>query len=559
MKPAVRAFAFGLALATSLAVAFLVYRGSDSPWLAVPWILSLVPFALATRTRPRETRRPLRLSAAALLLLVVALPVLVRVANLDPDRMHTDEFLSSYFSATQDFAHSNFFGPIPNWYEWEAQFPSPYFFLQRVFFRLFGTSTLTLRLSVQIYVAIVSLMLFLIVREIFDQSSAFIAVVLYSFFAVSVYLETLGLHFISSTAIFAVFFYFALREYRTGETFHAALAGIACGLCFLTYYSSYLAFPMLFVFGVVHWLRARRWLVLQNFAVALAGMLLVLAPFVAFGMRSGNYVWHRTSQVSLLTGEWSNYREEIANGTRTPLSVIAENLVLSLKSFVQDEIGGHGGYDFGHRAFFDRFTLVLFLAGTLTGLVLLFRKTELLFVFAVIGASFLGGMVLTIPPPAYHRISIAFPFLVILMTLPLALLLRIRLLPMSARYALVGGLLLVFACVNQRQFAEAVIHDQPPDELRLSELLNQKFDGRKVYVAAFDSFAFQKIFYFRDRWRKARQVETGFHANLLKKFNREEKYVYVIILADAFRKAFAEADPGGHWGRFSNSYSLFWN
>jgi hypothetical protein len=559
MNPVVRAFAFGLALATSLAAAFLVYRGSNSPWLAVPWILSFFPFALATRGRPRETRRTLRPSAAALLLLAAALPVLVRVANLDPDRMHTDEFISSYFSATQDFAHSNFFGPIPKWYEWQAQFPSPYFFLQRVFFTLFGTTTLTLRLSVQIYVAIVSIMLFLIVREILDQTSALIAVLLYSFLAISLWLETLGLHFISSTAIFTVFFYLALREYRSGEMFHAALAGIACGLCYLTYYSSYLAFPMLLVFCAVHWLRTRSWLVPKNFAIALAGMLLVLAPFVAFGLRSGNYVWKRTNQVSLLTGEWSRYRDEIASGLRTPLSAIAENLVICLRSFVQDGYGGHGGYDFGHLAFFDRFTLVLFAAGVLAGLVLLFRKSEILFVFLAIGASFLTGMVLTIPPPAYHRFSIAFPFLVILMTLPLSLLLRLRPLPMSVRYALAGGLLLVFACVNERHFMEALIHDQPPDELRLSELLNQKFLGRNVYVAAFDSYSFQKIFYFRDRWRKTRHVETGFHANLLKKFNKGEKYVYVIILAEPFREAFADADPGGRWARFSNSYTLFWN
>jgi predicted Na+-dependent transporter len=71
-----RAAAFGLALATSLVVAFLVYRGSDSPWLAVPWVLSLVPFALSTRVRAREALRAFRHSAAAILLLAAGLPVL---------------------------------------------------------------------------------------------------------------------------------------------------------------------------------------------------------------------------------------------------------------------------------------------------------------------------------------------------------------------------------------------------------------------------------------------------------------------------------------------------
>jgi 4-amino-4-deoxy-L-arabinose transferase-like glycosyltransferase len=559
MRPAARAALFGGALAVSLAMAFLVFRGGTSHWLAAVWFLSLFPFALATRRRRPIERETASLPARALLLLAVAaLPVLVRVANFDSDRMHTDEFISSYFSATHDFAHSSFFSPIPKWYEWEAQFPSPYFFLQRVFFTLFGESILTLRLSVQIYVALVSVMLFLIVREIFDQKAAWIAVVLYSFFAVSVWLETLGLHFISSTAVFTAFFYFALREYRTGEMFYAALAGIACGLCYLTYYSSYLAFPMLLAFCALHWLRKRSWLVLQNFAITLAGMLLVLAPFVAFGLRSGNYVWHRTNQVSLLTGEWSRYREQIANGTRSPLSVIGENLALSLKSFVQDDIGGHGGYDFGHRAFFDRFTLVLFLAGALAGLVLLFRKTELFFVFLAIGASFMTGMVLTIPPPAYHRFSIAFPFLVILMTLPLSLLLRIRPLPMSVRYALAGGLLLLFACVNQRRFVEAVCLDAPADELRLARFLNQRYPGRSLYLAAYGGFGFEKVLYFAMKNRPPK-IQTDYHENLLKVFNCDEKYVYVILFPNDFNEKFRQADPKGRLFQFSGRLSVFAN
>ena len=168
------------------------------------------------------------------------------------------------------------------------------------------------------------------------------------------------------------------------------------------------------------------------------------------------------------------------------------------------------------------------------------------------------GMVLTIPPPAYHRFSIAFPFLVILMTLPFSLLLRLPGLPASNRNALAAGLLLVFACVNQRQFAEAVFRDRPSDDLRLSELINQRFGGRKLYVAAFQSFAFQKIFFFRDKW-KNRPVESAYHSTLLQKFNRREKYVYVMIFADEFRKPFERADSSGRFIPFSRNYALFAN
>ncbi len=557
MKTSVRAILFGGALAASLAVALLVLRGQDSPWMALPWFLSLFPFALATDDRPRRSEGILRPSAIAPLLFAAALPVVVRIANLDPTRMHSDEFLTAYFSATHDFAHTSFFGFMPESWEWQGQFPTPFFLLQRMFFILFGASTLTLRLSVQIYVAIVSVMLFLVVREILGQGSAFVAVVLYSFFAISVYLETQGFMFISSTAIFMVFFYLAIREYRTGGIFYAAMAGMTCGFCYLTYYSSYLALPLLLAFTTAHWLRSRAAFVLQNFAIALGGMFLVLAPFLAFDYRSGEYVSHRISQVSVLTGEWSQYARPVAGGA-SKLSVVRDNLRRALESFVKNDVGGHGGYDFGRRAFFDRFTLWLFLAGLLASLVLVFRKSELLFVLFVIVASFFTGVVLTIPPPAYHRFSIAFPFLVILMTLPFYLLLRLSRPPASIRYALAGGVLLLFACVNQRLFAEAVFRDPAPDELRLAALINQRFDGRNLYIAAFDAFAFQKIFYFLDKW-KSRHVETGFHVNLLRTLNRNEKYVYVMILGDAFRERFQKADPRGRYARFSVGYSLFAN
>jgi hypothetical protein len=556
-RPSIGADPYTCAAAVAMGVTFFTWQGWTSPWLAVLWFLSLFPIALATRVGPR-TGSPLRPSAAALLFFAAALPVLVRVANMDPDRMHADEFITAYSSATHDFAHSSFFGAIPESWEWQGQFPKPFFFLQRLFFDLFGATTLTLRLSVQVFVAIVSVMLFLIVREMLDQKAALVAVVLYSFLAVGVYLETLGFMFISSTAIFMVFFYFALREYRTGDTFTASLAGMACGFCYLTYYSSYLALPVLLAFSLVGWWRSRNPRALRNLAVALTGMFAVLAPFVAFIARSGNYVSARARQVSLLTGDWSPYREAIAKGTASPFAVVRDNLKLSLESFARDGIGGHGGYDFGRLAFFDRYSLVLCLAGIAAGLFLLPRKTEILFVFTVVGASFLSGMVLTIPPPAYHRFSIAFPFLVILMTLPFHLLFRLSSLPRANRYALVGGLLLLFACVNQRQFAEAVFRDQPSDDLRLSELINQRFGGRKLYVAAFQSFAFQKIFFFRDRW-KNRPVESAYHSTLLQKFNRREKYVYVMIFADDFRKLFEEADSSGRFIRFSKNYGIFAN
>lgn len=555
MKPGLRVLAFAGALAVSGTVAARLYRGDSSHALTIAWVAAVSILALATRFRGPKGRP--RLSAAALLLLVGALPVLVRVAEVDRDRMHADEFLTGYFSATHDFAHTSFFGYMPERWEWQGQFPKPYFFLQRIFFELFGTDTWSLRLSVQIYVAIVSIMLFLVVREMLDSKSALVAVLLYSFFAPSVYLETLGFFFVSSTAIYMVFFYFALRQYRTGEMFPAAMAGIACGFCYLTYYSSYLAFFMLVAFFAVQLLRDRPVRVLQNFAISLGGLSVVLAPFGAALARAGDYASRRVSDTSILWGHLSPYQEELAKGEVGPLEVLRRNLALALDFFARDDVGGAGGFEFGHFSLLDRFSLLLFCAGVLIALIVIRQRTGFLFVLlTLVGA--VGMVTLTMPPPTVHRFGIAFPFLVIMMTVPYWLLFRFPGLPWSVRHAIAAGLLLLFVGVNQRRFAEAVLPEQFSADLHLAELLNQRYGGRPVYIAAFPAFGFQKVFYFCDRW-KGRRVETDFHSHLLERFNPRERYVYVVTLGKFFRKRFEEADPNGRFMPFSIGYSLFAN
>src|SRR5262249_27790889 len=125
VKPRARAVLFALGLAASLAVAARVYKGSPSAWPPLPWALSIVPFLLSVRSGGPARR--VRASSAALLAFAAVLPVLVRVANLDGDRMHTDEFLTGYFSLHHDFVKTSFFAPVPEWYEWQGQFPSPFF------------------------------------------------------------------------------------------------------------------------------------------------------------------------------------------------------------------------------------------------------------------------------------------------------------------------------------------------------------------------------------------------------------------------------------------------
>jgi hypothetical protein len=209
---------------------------------------------------------------------------------------------------------------------------------------------------------------------------------------------------------------------------------------------------------------------------------------------------------------------------------------------------------------FEPFSVALFLLGTAGGLFLSVRKPEILFVFVVIGAAFAGGVVLTIPPPAYHRFSIAFPFLAIVMAVPFFLLRRIPRLPAYAANALTAGLLVLFACRNERQLAEAAIRDVPFREMDLARFVDQRYPGRPLYVAAFPNHGYARIYYFSGpEARRRPKIDTRYHSSLLLDLNRGEKYVYVMIFPEVFETPFREADPRGKFFRFSNGYATFAN
>src|SRR3989344_7642531 len=123
-----------------------------------------------------------------IILFVLILPLLVRVANYNLDRIHGDDIMSAYFSDHISLAKLNPYAGIPEPFtDGEAQFAPPFFILQKLFFTVTGANLLTIKLSILPYVALTSLMIFLIAREILSPASALIAVFLYAFLAFNIY------------------------------------------------------------------------------------------------------------------------------------------------------------------------------------------------------------------------------------------------------------------------------------------------------------------------------------------------------------------------------------
>ena len=161
--------------------------------------------------------------------------------------------------------------------------------------------------------------------------TAVTAVWVYAFFAFGTYLETLGLHFISSTVAFLLFFYMLLRGFSTRSPRVFAISGILAGLCYLSYTSSYIALPILCVAFLLWSIRKWDRSYLGLFPWAIMGFLLCIAPFATYAATTRNYFLERITQVSLINGDWSPHKNVSFLGS---LPILWENLILSLRSLV---------------------------------------------------------------------------------------------------------------------------------------------------------------------------------------------------------------------------------
>ncbi len=490
-------------------------------------------------------------------ILVVLLPVLVRLASLRPDRIHGDDLITAYFSTRYDLWRADFFAPVPpNPADWVSQFPAPFFALQKLFFVIFGETLLTVKLSIVPYVFLVSGFLYAIARELVDDRAATLAVILYAFFGPSVYLETLGLHFVSSTAVFLAFFYVSLLELRGRAPRHALLAGMAAGACYLFYLSSYLALPIAALFFLARGAAERERHVSRSLGLFTLGLVMVLAPFAGEALQKPNALLRRFEQVSLIGGEWA-YPQQ-SGREMTAAQTVRDNELKSLQSIYRAGIGGSGGYDFGKQPLLEPLALSLFALGALRAVALARRKVEWALVLAATALFFFVNVGLSIPPPGFHRFSIGFPFLCLLFALPLHALLEASSGGYACRATVVAAVVVAFAATQTWYARRAMLLESDFEDLRLARFIDEQFPGRPLYVAAFPTYAFERFYHFA-RDGRDRQVTSDYHSTLLEDFDARRKYLYIVTLPDAFDAQFTERDPGGRLIHFSSRFSVFVN
>lgn len=539
-----------LAVSITVFICLMIMADRYSPLIAVAWALSLILLLAGFIKDLKQHRKPISYQHLAAVLLIMLLPVAVRVLLYQPDRIHGDDLLTATFSQLYHPLTTHFFSGIPEGTQWVAKFPTPYFLLQKIFLRIAGASVLTVKLSVIPYIAVVSVMTYLIGSFLLGSVAGAVAVFIYAFMAISIYHETLGLHFISSTAVYMIFFYTILRALRDAKTFWYVASGITCGLCYLSYTSSYIALPVLGLAILYNRFTKKpysKWL-----AWAVIGVAITLAPFAAYAATYDNYFGGRINQVSLLTGSWSAFKPTALSPVETG-SILWNNISISLASFIENGIGGHGGYTFNKQAFFHKTGLMLFLAGALY-VVVKKRTTGMLLALLTVFLTYLAGVALTIPPPAYHRLTLAFPFIAVISAAPFSLV------SLNHKNSVAVALLIlaIYAGTNIRYAQTAIIPEALIEDAAIIKYINTEYPNRHIHVAAFPSFALGKFFPFFSPVT-AKSLDTKFHREYLDNPDNNEQYLFIITLPSDFRKEFEAAYPEGKYIPYSEKYGILVN
>src|SRR5712692_5696065 len=290
-----------VALTSSGLAAAMVALGLSGPLAVASWVVALAALLWAclldARPRTMVPARPLR---TLLLIALLLIGPAVRWLLTNENRIHGDELITGYFSVTEDLSPARFFAAVPkDRGEWVCQFPPLFWVLQRATLKVIGSDVRGLRLSVTPYVFLVGVLLFFLTRRLLGERTAVLAVLFSAFLAMSLYLETLALLFVSSTAVLLAFFLLALRATSPdGTTADALGTGAVTALCYLLYSSSYVALGLLAVFIAAQAVCApRRALACALFSAV--GFVIVIAPYGAYALRFHNYFLGRIEQVSL--------------------------------------------------------------------------------------------------------------------------------------------------------------------------------------------------------------------------------------------------------------------
>ena len=389
--------------------ALLIYLAALGTGTAVIWLGA--SDSAGTSTERWIEREDVPLIGAAMLVQLLGLLYMQSF----PFHYVQDEFITGYTTYTlPSLTEIEWFSGYPGPGEWIAGFPILYYALQWPFIELFGLSLETVRISTWPYHLLTAALIYLIGKEFFRcRPWAVFSALVYVLLAPNLYMAGYGMHNISSTFFFLAAFYTAIRMVRDDSRGWVIACGLFSTMAYLTYTSSYLTLPLIGAFIGLTALFHRQWQPIVRFGQVLMLVAIGLSPFLTYALTEHNYFTQRSDQVNAVSAIWESDEVE------SPASELVAHIWTNIESLYTSGIGGVTDYWFGHQSLFDWFTLVLLLTGlvlaTATGIA---RRSALdLSAVGIVLATFIFGMLLTLPAGGFHRTTLAFPFVALLIGL----------------------------------------------------------------------------------------------------------------------------------------------
>jgi len=198
-------------------------------------------------------------------------------------------------------------GELPVFYSLHSQ-PLHFTYLVSLSFRLFGVSTLSIRIITVAFGLLAVGAAYILGNEILGPR---FGLILAFFFAVGrwhVTFSRLGLATITTPFFVLITFYFLFRAIRTKKPLYFGLCGVALGLG-LNFHTAFRVVPIAMILFFIYW-AIRYWrdgtvssspriLWIINIAVFLLGTGLTIAPVAQYALREPESFWKRTSEVSI--------------------------------------------------------------------------------------------------------------------------------------------------------------------------------------------------------------------------------------------------------------------
>lgn len=425
-----------------------------------------------------------------------------------------DEFITAFISFSLPPINTiNWFSLVPDTGDWVAQFPVLYFAIQKVFIELLKPNIDTIRISTWPYQLISLIYIYLIGKEYFSEKKIQILMpLIYIFLAPNLYLSSLGLHFISSTAFFLAAFYYFLLIIKRGKIKYSVLCGIFMSLCYMTYASSYITFPFISLFILLESVKNKTLKFIKLYIISIIIFLILLSPFIIHALTVNNFFTQRIDQVTIFNSP--EIQQQVVNGKNFIL-LFLNHTKLNIFSLFLDDIGGVNEYYFGHQALFNSITFILILIGIFVSLFKSLKNLFYLYPVIIVVSSFITGMLLTVPVGAFHRVYISFPFVAIIIAVAM------QHVPKIKKYNhIVLGIFIFFVLYNLGSTERMISKDENisilTDSVYIEDYIKSNANlNTKLFVSSYPAYHLGKELLFRTN--NSYPIESNYFESLLPK------------------------------------------